>query len=216
MNRRASVGFTLLELLISLTLSTLVVLMLAVGMYTVLKDWERTGNRLEDQLELELVLLQLERALEGAFPHTYMDRDENKFFIFFEGDAEQLSWISTVSPGRQPGLTLWQLRPGEEEEQGIQIRVSSAFTRELNEDLETEAITALEGYQAHFEYLYVDEQIKEDSQWLDEWSAKKLQSLPQAVRLRLDKETDDTELEIIAIIQSYKHENEGRFRPIKP
>ena len=83
---------------------------------------------------------------------------------------------------------------------------------------EIEPITALEGYQAHFEYLYVDEKIKEDSQWLEEWSAKKLQALPQAVRLRLDKETDDEEqnLEIIAMIKAYKHENEGQFRPLKP
>lgn len=203
-------GFTLLELLIALSLSAFIMLILSVGMHIVLKDWERTSHRLEDSLEMELILLQIERALEGAFPHTYLDQNENRNFIFFEGEENQLSWVSTVSPGRQPGLTSWQLKA--DDEAGTEVRITSAFASNPSEHLqESEPITTLEGFEAHFEYLYVDERIKEDNKWLEEWSAKKRQGLPHAVRLRLAKA--EYTLEIIATIKAYRHE---KFRPIKP
>ena len=209
-------AFTLLELLIALTLSTLVMLMLAMGMNTILNEWTRSSNRLDESLDKVLVLLQIERSLEGAFPHTYMDRDDNKKYIFFEGEEEQMTWVSTVSPGRQPGLTAWQLLPNEEET-GVQIRIVPAFASDPTERLEEHAITvtALEGYKAFFEYLYVDEKIEEDTKWVKEWSAKKLRGLPHAVRVRLESEIDTQEesLEIVAVIQAYRHQS---IRPIKP
>jgi len=210
-----SPGFTLLEILIALTLSTLVMLTLAMGMNVVLKDWTRSSNRLEDSIDKVLVLLQIERALEGAFPHTYIDRDENKKYIFFEGEEEEMAWVSTVSPGRQPGFTAWQLLP-DDEETGIQIRIVPAFVTDPTKRLEEHAtsVTALEGYKAYFEYLYVDEKITDDTKWLKKWSAKKLQSLPNAVRVRLESDMDtDEPLEIVAVIQAHQHQ---RIRPVKP
>lgn len=214
--RTSQSAFTLIELLIALTLSTLVMLMLAAGMNTVLNEWTRSSNRLEESLDKVLVLLQIERALESAFPHTYRDREENKNYIFFEGEEEQMAWVSTVSPARQPGLTAWQLLPNEEET-GVQIRLVPAFASDPTERLEEHvtAVTALEGYKAYFEYLYVDEKIEEDTKWLTEWSAQKLQGLPNAVRVRLESETDTEEdsVEIIAVIRAYQHQTMRRIKP---
>ena len=213
-----SPGFTLLELLMALTLSTLVMLVLAMGMNVVLNDWTRSSNRLEDSLDKVLVLLQIERALEGAFPHTYRDRDENKDYMFFEGEEEQMAWVSTVSPGRQPGFTAWQLLP-DDKETGIQIRIVPAFVTDPTKRLEEHAtsITALEGFKAYFEYLYVDEKITDDTKWLTEWSAKELRALPRAVRVRLESdEGTDEPLEIVAVILAHNHQDQGRFRPVKP
>lgn len=210
-----STGFTLLELLIALTLSTLVMLMLAMGMNSVLKEWTRSSNRIDDSLDKVLVLLQIERALEGAFPYTYRDRDENKKFIFFEGEEEKIAWISTVSPGRNSGFMAWQLLPNNDET-GVEIRLVPALAGDPTERLEEHAttLTALEGYKAYFEYLYVDKKIEEDTKWLKKWSAKKLQGLPHAVRVRLESDSGiQDSLEIVAVIEAHEHK---RIRPIKP
>jgi len=209
-------GFTLLELLLAVALSAVVMLILAIGMNMVLKDWERSSSRLDDNLDLVLSLLQIERALTGAFPHLYLDRDENKKYIFFEGEEEKITWVSTVSPGRKPGLTAWQLLPNDEEEAGVQIRIVPAFAGNPTENLEkTDPLVAFEGYKAYFEYLYVDEKLKDDTKWLKEWSGKKLQSLPYAVRLRLEKVADKAEnsIEMIALLPAHEH---NTMRPIKP
>ncbi|RKZ38771.1 MAG: hypothetical protein DRQ49_13410 [Gammaproteobacteria bacterium] len=212
MLRSSNTGFTLLELLMALTLSALVMLLLAMGTNIVLKEWTRTGNILDESLDKVLVLLQIERALEAAFPHVYRDPDENKKYIFFQGEEEEMAWVSTVSPGRQPGLMAWQLLPSDEET-GIEIRIAPAFASDPTEHLEeyATAITALEGYKAYFEYLYVDKKITEDTEWLKEWDAKKLQALPHAVRIRLESEKES--LEIVAMIAAHQHH---KIRPVKP
>lgn len=214
--RRQS-AFTLLELLVALTLSTFVVLTLAMSMNIVLKDWERASAHLDDNLDQALVMLQIERALTGAYPHTYRDEKENKQYIFFVGEKDKLTWVSTVSPGRQPGLTAWQLAPSEKEDTGLEIRIVSAFAGDPTENLEEATpITVFEGYEATFEYLYVDEKIEDDSEWEEEWLAEERQSLPSAVRLRLENkgiEGDDQSLEMIAIILANEHQT---IRPRKP
>jgi prepilin-type N-terminal cleavage/methylation domain-containing protein len=200
------VGFTLLELIIALALSTLIMLMLVVGMNTVVDDWSRSRSHLDDSLDKVLVLLQIERALAGAFPYTYRDNDQEGCFnnkcTFFEGEEEKIAWVSTVSPGRQPGFTAWQLSPSEKET-GLEIRTVPAFASDPTERLEkAESVTALEGYKLSFEYLYVDERLKTDTKWLKKWSAKKLRGLPWAVRILLESETNPTEqsMEVIATI----------------
>ncbi len=215
-SRLPKTGFTLLELLIALSLSALVMLILTMGMNTVLKEWTRSGNILDDSLDKVLVLLQIERALEGAFPHSYKD-EENKEYIFFEGEEMQLAWVSFVSPGRKSGLTAWQLLPGDDGT-GIQIHVVPAFASDPTERLKEHAtkVTVLEDYKVYFEYLYVDEKIEQETEWLKEWSAKKLQGLPHAIRVHLESDNDTKpSLEIIAVIRAHEHERISPS-PIKP
>ncbi|MDM8569013.1 prepilin-type N-terminal cleavage/methylation domain-containing protein [Thiotrichales bacterium HSG1] len=208
-------GFTLLELLIALTLSTMVILLLAVGMNIVMTDWERSDNRLENSLDKVLILLNIERALEGAYPHTYFHEDDNKKYIFFEGEEESMAWVSTVSPGRHLGLQIWQLSPSEEND-WVQIKVTPAFAGDPTErlEIESDSLTVLEGYKATFEYLYKDDKLDDETEWVDKWSAKKLQALPNAVRVKLESDDNDVEpLEIVALIQANQHKS---IRPVKP
>lgn len=209
-------GFTLLEVLLALSLSVLIIMILVVSMNIVVRDWERTSNRLEENLDSALSLLQIERAFEGAFPHTYWDRDENKLYIFFEGDEEQVKWVSTVSPNRQPGLTAWQLSRSKEKEGGVEVRIVPAYASDPTENLEeAKPITILEGYSVKFEYLYVEEHMKEDSRWEDKWSAEKLRGLPHAVRMHLKNKSDkhESDLEMIALLAAHEHD---AIRPIEP
>jgi general secretion pathway protein J len=208
-------GFTLLELLLALTLSAMVMLILAAGLNVILNEWTRSGNYLDDSLERTLILLQIERALQGAFPHTYLNEEENKKTIFFEGEENKLTWVSTVSPGRQPGLTVWQLLPSKDDE-GVAIRLVPAFANDPTELLEQEEqeTIAFKSYKASFQYLYVDEKIEDDTKWLDEWSGKERQGLPNAVRIHLEN-TEDAEqsVEIVATILAHEHQT---LRSIKP
>ncbi len=213
-------GFTLVEVLLAIALSTMVMLTLAVGMNMVLKDWGRSSDYLEDRLEITLILLQIERALNSAFTHVYFDPKENKEYLFFEGQEDELTWISTVSPSRKAGLTAWQLLPGEED--GLDIRTIPAFTGNPIEDLkEVTPLPVLQGYKVSFEYLYIDNNqvgLKREEKWVKKWSAKELQALPQVVRLRLEKEENkiDYSQEVIAIIMANEHKDFNRFRPTKP
>jgi len=214
-------GFTLIEVLLALSLSTLVMLTLSVGMNMVLKDWGRSSDYLDDHLEMTLVLLQIERTLNSAFTHVYFDPKENKEYLFFEGEEDKLAWVSTISPGRKTGLTAWQLSPSEEET-GVDIRTVPAFASNPTENLEEATpLSVLQDYKIYFEYLYIDNNqvgLKKEEKWVKKWSAKELQALPQVVRIRLEKKQDkvDDSQEVIAVILANEHKDFNRFKPVKP
>ncbi len=69
-------GFTLLEIVIAMTLTALLLGMLSAGLYGVVNDWRNETGGLESGLDEALVVLQLDRALQAAFPHTYIDREQ--------------------------------------------------------------------------------------------------------------------------------------------
>lgn len=217
LHRRLNFGFTLLEVLVAVSLSALVMLVLSMGMNVIIKDWMRSGNHLDESLDTVLTVLQIERAITGAFPHTYVDEKEKKEYVFFEGEEDKLTWVSTVSPGRQSRLTAWQLLPSEEEK-GVELRVVPAFAdnpMERLEEEETDSFLAFEGYKAEFEYLYIDDKFDSENEWQEEWEGKKRQSLPNAVRLRLTPIDNDGKqpMEIIAMILAHTHQT---LQPIKP
>ena len=196
-------GFTLIEVLLALGLTTLLLGLLSTSVFIVGADWNRSSNSLDESLDKSLAILQLDRALHGAFPHSYTNEDTLSRQIYFTGENDYLSWVSTVSPQRLPGLTAWQLFevPGE----GVYVRLTPAFSDNPFLRLEeSEPILMLPEYSLNFNYLYED--LDQNKTWTDSWEAQDLLSLPLAVyvMLRPFSEEDD-EFEIIARIRNNEH-----------
>ena len=196
-------GFTLIEVLLALGLTTLLLGLLSTSVFIVGADWNRSSNSLDESLDKSLAILQLDRALHGAFPHSYTNEDTLSRQIYFTGENDYLSWVSTVSPQRMPGLTAWELFevPGE----GVYVRLTPAFSDNPFLRLEeSEPILMLPEYSLNFNYLYED--LDQNKIWTDSWEAQDLLSLPLAVyvMLRPFSEEDD-EFEIIARIRNNEH-----------
>ena len=102
-------GFTLIEVLLALGLTAMLLGLLSTGVYVVTQDWNRNSDQLDQSLDEALALLQLDRALHGAFPHGYTDPETLSRYIYFIGEDDYLSWVSTASPQRTPGLMTWEL-----------------------------------------------------------------------------------------------------------
>src|SRR5690606_8938978 len=149
--------------------------------------------------------LQLERALQAAFPHSYIDPERLQRLIYFQGTEASLSFVSAVSPQRQPGLTTWRLQPGSDG--GLQLLLTPAFGD--NPDLrldELDAMPLLPDYEASFRYLL--QRNPQEKEWLAEWDGPRMQSLPQAVHVvltPLDRNSGAQTLEFIAPIRAARH-----------
>jgi general secretion pathway protein J len=198
-------GFTLLELLLSMTLTALLLGMLSAGVYAVVNDWQDESAGLEDELDRALALLQVERALQGAFPHTYIHPERLARFVYFQGDDTGLSFVSSVSPQRQGGLTAWQLYT--DDDRGVLLRLTPAYSDNPDARLDqAEPSVLLPGYRLRVRYLIsrgIDEKL-----WLDAWPAEEMQSLPLAVSLQWipdDNELDT--LEVLAPIRANRHDD---------
>ena len=199
-------GFTLVELILSLGLTALLLGLLSSGVYIVAGDWNRNSDVLDKSLDQALAVLQIDRALHGAFPHSYTNFDTLGREIYFHGEDDYLSFVSAVSPQRSPGLTVWEMYSVADE--GVYLSLVPAFSDNPTERLsESEPILVLENYTAEFSYLYQD--LNENRLWIDEWFGEEELSLPLAVYVRFIPERDyedmNEELEIVARIKNNQH-----------
>lgn len=206
----AQQGFTLLEVLIALALTALLMSMLTAGVYGVMRDWDDNAEALEHSLDQAVIVLQIERALQGAFPHSYQHPDTMGRHVYFEGERDALSWISTVSPQRTPGMMAWQISNGTE---GVYLRLAPAMADHPGGRLmEAEPRLLLPDYRASFRYLFEDAELQR--RWRDDWPGADANVLPLAVHVVLTATVGATPpLEIVAPIATHRHRylspNEG-------
>jgi len=199
-------GFTLVEIILSLGLTALLLGLLSSGVYIVADDWNRNSDVLDKSLDQALAVLQIDRALQGAFPHSYTNFDTLGREIYFHGEDDYLSFVSAVSPQRSPGLTVWEMYSVADE--GVYLSLVPAFSDNPTQRLsESEPLLVLENYTAEFSYLYQD--LNENRLWIDEWLGEEELSLPLAVYVRFVPERDvedvNEELEIVARIKNNQH-----------
>ena len=123
-------GFTLIEVLLALALTALLLTLLSTGMYVVARDWNENTERLDAKLDESLAILQIERALIAAFPHSFNSTETLLREVYFDGEDDRLSWVSTVSPQRLAGLTAWSIDAVSDEGigEGIGVRTAPAFS----------------------------------------------------------------------------------------
>ncbi len=206
-------GFTLLEIMLSMALTALLLGMLSAGVYAVVNDWQEETSGLDATLDRTLVVLQLERALLAAFPHTYIDPERLSTHVYFEGDASSVKFVSAVSPQRSAGLTAWRLESDTQDGLLLTLTPALAGNPDLRLD-EQESVSLLPGYRATFRYLL--QRTPEEKEWLEEWRGTEQQSLPLAVHIvltPLDEELDEPELDVVAPIRSWQH---VEIQPVVP
>jgi general secretion pathway protein J len=205
--RKHSQGFTLLEIMVSMTLTAMLLGMLSAGLYSVVNDWQRETSVLDETLDESLVLLQIERALFAAFPHSFIDRERLSRLVYFYGEENEVRWVSAVSPQRRTGLTAWRLTSTVDD--GISLTLTPAYSD--NPDIRFDELTPtiiLPGYTAEFRYLV--QRNEEEKEWLDEWQGAEMQSLPIAVHIvftPIDSDLEEDVLEVVAAIRNWQHED---------
>lgn len=196
-------GFTLLELILAMALTALLLGMLSAGVYAVVNDWQDETGELDATLDRTLVVLQIERALVGAFPHSYIDDDLARH-IYFEGNDDALDFVSAVSPQRRSGLTAWRLY---NDTDGLMLKLTPAFADKPDARLEAlEPTLLLPGYRASYRYLL--QRNPDEKEWRDIWEGNEQQSLPLAVHIVLtpiDSDSEEAELDIVAPIRAWRH-----------
>jgi type II secretion system protein J len=177
-------GFTFLELIISLTIFSLV----AVIAYATLNLGARAADRgeartVENQRSRAAIAL-IARHVKSAYPLALQADGET--FVYFYGDPDEISFISAGGRPESGGLEkiTYFLRE-RQGQRGLWVRTSApALPADLLEDREgglvQEAQVLPEVESLTWEYLGKDQDREE---WRESWSGKEERKLPLAIRL---------------------------------
>jgi prepilin-type N-terminal cleavage/methylation domain-containing protein len=208
-------AFTLLELLIASSLSSIVMVVLVGGFFMVSKNWQAQDELLDQAIDNSLIRLEIEKAILGAFPYTYTE-NEKKIHVYFKGSEHEMSFVSTMSPSYNNQLTIWVFKTIADG--GISIQLSSALTGDpanvikklsLSKNSDNEATEVLLEYDAAFEYL--KETASGEKNWTKNWDAYEEKILPMAVRINLkliENDANDKKMDrILAFILANQHQS---------
>lgn len=202
-SKKTQQGFTLIEVLLALALTALLLTLLSTGMYVVARDWNDNTERLDARLDESLAILQIERALIAAFPHSFNSTETLLREVYFDGEDDRLRWVSTVSPQRLAGLTAWSIDAVSGE--GIGVQTAPAFSDNPGARLDNvETRIILPGYDLEISYLREPNALARE--WTDEWLGNEQGALPLAVHI-LFRATgaEGRDYDLIAPIKAWRH-----------
>jgi general secretion pathway protein J len=180
-------GFTLLELLIALTLLGLITVMLYGGLHLAIRGAAIGERRAEISEQVRLIQSFIRREVSQVYPLVW--RGEGKQRVAFNGGSEALHFAAILPAHRgEGGLYLVSIEAADSYSAHRRLIFSYRLARPEIQDFETkeapqERVVLVEDIE-RLEFLYYGKREKEDeARWHSRWKDRK--NLPRLVRLRL-------------------------------
>lgn len=185
-------GFTLLELILSITILSLVLVTIYGTLNMGSRAWEKGERDIEKIQRMRIVMDLLSREIKSTFPYkvTPSELDTHKKFYAFEGKRNSISFVSTVPlRGGKKGLS-W-LSFWVEEGMGLVVVERDALRTDLFKEkhfVDKDEMEVLDEHvsRMRFEYYELKRRREEgEGEWQERWDAEKKGNLPYAVKIEL-------------------------------
>jgi len=220
-------GFTLLELVVTLTILGFVLVMVLGLLRLGSTSWERGEAKVDHYQKQRVVLNLLSQQVKSSFPYKIKAQKAEGDYIAFLGAQDSLRFVSTfsITAKRPEGLVFVIYRVEEGKDSGKRLKMFEK--RVLNKDFmeetpeEEKFLTLLEDLSEFgFEYFQEGEEEEEIGEWAESWDGKDKRELPSQIRMVAKwggekKEREETLTTLIAIpTLRYDDRAAGRVRPI--
>jgi prepilin-type N-terminal cleavage/methylation domain-containing protein len=197
-----SAGFTLIEVVLALTIFALMAAILygaySLGHSAVAKS-ELNSTRNQKQRSIADLLGSYVRS---TFPYRESPQEQT---IFFEGDSENLTFVSAYSQGMGGrGMAKIQITQDEDERGRATIRLEETAPVRISGESDSGGQThriVLQDNVKEFRLAYLDPQAEEET-WEDRWDGRERRRLPRAVRFTYQDDRGKEVRWIFPIMQS--------------
>jgi general secretion pathway protein J len=220
----ATAGFTLLELIITFTILSLILVMIFGAMRLGSSSWERGEASTDRYQRMRIVFNLLSQQLKSAFPYKVKAQKAEADYIAYRGEGDSLRFVSVFSlQARRPeGLVYVIYRIEEKGSTGKTLKVFEK--RVLNKDFMEESpdddkfLVLLEDLSDFkFEYFQEGENKDEAGEWVESWDGKDKKELPREVRMTVQwKEKkgkkEEIEMSLPALVSIPAHRFDDRVR----
>ncbi len=172
-NRREQ-GFTLLELLISLTILTIVTVIIGSGLRLAMDAWEKGEIETGETQRLRILSSIFSQQLKSVYP--YMIKIDSENVIVFEGDKNSIFFVTATNDISYGGLKWVRY---DYKDKTLYFKEGLLPDKELMDNIEgDEEILDSEIGEVTFEYF-----VAHTDEWKDSWDFD--DSLPDAVKIKI-------------------------------
>lgn len=217
-------GFTLLEVVVSLTLLGFILVIIFGAFRLGLSAWDKGESIKEEYQKVRIVSQMMTRQIKSIVPYRVKTQQAEGHYLTFEGKPQSLRFVSTlpVKSHRLGGLVYTTYRYQEDDLKGGRLLLYEK--RALNRDLlaeepkEEEGIPLMEGIaKILFEYYQEEDSTKNQSEaWLEEWDGKEKKVLPKGLRVTVvfkDQKREVPPLVLLIPIAAFQMD-EVRLSPV--
>jgi general secretion pathway protein J len=174
MMKKREQGFTLLELLISLTILTMVTVIIGAGLRLAMNAWEKGDIETGETQKLRILSSMFSQQLKSVFP--YMTEIDSEQVIVFEGDKNSILFVTTTDDILYGGLKWIRY---DYKDETLYYKEGLLPDKELIDNIEgDEEILDSEIGEVTFEYF-----VAHTDEWRDSWDFD--DSLPDAVKIKI-------------------------------
>ncbi len=185
-----SAGFTLVEVIITLTLLGLILLIISGAFRLGLSAWDR-GEETREAYQRQRTVTQLvTRQIKSAVPYKIKTQKAEGDYLAFEGKGNGLKFVSTLSlrATRPEGFVfaIYEFKTGGQEGGRLVVYEKKVVNKDFFEEgPKDEGVSVLEGLSdVRFEYFREEDKEKTRPEaWVTEWNAKDEKELPKAMKM---------------------------------
>lgn len=220
MKLRDRAGFTLLELIVTFTILSIVLVMVLGALRLGTSAWERGGDKAEQYQKRRMVLSLLSQQLKSAYPYKIKAEKAESDYLAFDGKGDSLRFVSTLSlKARRPeGLVyvVYQVEEGRSSEKILKVYEARVLNKDFMEETPAEDlfVSLLEDLaDIKFEYFKEPKDEEEEGEWVESWDAKEQKQLPSQVRVAAKWKDKEEELVVPSFLSLPAHKHDDRGRP---
>ena len=218
----STTGFTLIEVIVTLTILGFILLILLGAFRLGLSAWERGESIREEYQKMRTATQLISQQIKSVVPYKIKTKKAEGDYLAFEGKPHSLKFVSTLSiKAKQPEgfvYVIYEFKEGGRDGGSLILYEQRVLNKDFFEERPKEelAVSLFEGISnLRFEYFREEdpEQNKAEG-WVEEWIAKEEKELPKAFKMTMTykngkRETKEIPFTLLASVSA------NRFEEIK-
>ncbi len=200
-------GFTLIEVVVTMTILGLILLIIFGAFRLGLSAWERGSRTREDFQRERTALRMISGQVKSMVPYKIKTEKAEGDYLAFEGKENSLKFVSALSlkAQRPEGFVfvIYEFKSGGPEGGRLVVYEQRAVNSDFFEEgfREDRGISVMEGIsEVRFEYYReADDEKNRAEEWIENWDAKEEKELPRALRMTVTYKNGKNEKEEISM-----------------